>query len=559
MRAREEEKKRQEALAFAMSMSGAIGKRDRTKKTTYNTDEYYRKQMENHEAQGKAEGKGRDRRRGIPKPRDFPRGLEDKWRFYNVARLKEIRQIEEDRYMEFFNTEFSKLPKGRIKLLSEELEEEREKLLDEGFGKWTAGAFAKFKQASAACGRDDIKGIHERLVDRFKKTEEEVRAYASVFWSKGPSVFSEEEWNKIESKVMEGEKKLKETDRLMETVSQKVLKTRAEGPFEVDRMIFLDKARKRFTHAEDAFLLCALHDYGYGNWQKIKNQIRKDPRFQFDYYFRSRSIRDLKQRCELLIRNVEKEQMELEKREARFRLAEEKRRKREDEALAKIKRKQEAIAKRIHDRKEASLAKRKAKQEEIQRRKEAKRLAREERRKLKRSKTSEQREKERRERNRVRILSPKEKQLACTIINEGRNCTQKELSLAICEKMPEKTKIAVAEFVKRAGERRKTKESKKKVWKLIARYEMLLTDEWVKEQEEKPEDAKFVSRKDGAVREEDVPVLLRLIETFGSKYSLDELIECGHEHILFATNGKMKAKIKEIAVKDKRLGQKRKQ
>ena len=91
--------------------------------------------------------------------------------------------------MEFFNTEFSKLPKGRIKLLSEN-SRKKEKLLDEGFGKWTAGAFAKFKQASAACGRDDIKGIHERLVDRFKKTEEEVRAYASVFWSKGPSVFS---------------------------------------------------------------------------------------------------------------------------------------------------------------------------------------------------------------------------------------------------------------------------------------------------------------------------------------------------------------------------------
>ena len=213
MRAREEEKKRQEALAFAMSMSGAIGKRDRTKKTTYNTDEYYRKQMENHEAQGKAEGKSRDRRRGIPKPRDFPRGLEDKWRFYNVARLKEIRQIEEDRYMEFFNTEFSKLPKGRIKLLSEELRK-NEKNCCEGFGKWTAGAFAKFKQASAACGRDDIKGIHERLVDRFKKTEEEVRAYASVFWSKGQCFLrGRVEQNRIKSY---GRKKLKETDRLME-------------------------------------------------------------------------------------------------------------------------------------------------------------------------------------------------------------------------------------------------------------------------------------------------------------------------------------------------------
>ena len=115
-------------------------------------------------------------------------------------------------------------------------------------------------------------------------------------------------------------------------------------------MIFLEKARKRFTHAEDAFLLCALHDHGYGNWSKIRQQIREDPRFQFDYYFRSRTTRHLKQRCELLIRNVEKENEELEKREARFLAAEQKRRQREDEVIERARKKQEAIAKRIQER-----------------------------------------------------------------------------------------------------------------------------------------------------------------------------------------------------------------
>ena len=189
---------------------------------------------------------------------------------------------------------------------------------------------------------------------------EDTRAYARAFWENGPTVFSEEEWNKIEERTKAGEAKLQEIDQLMVSVSKKVMKTRGDGPFAVDRMIFLEKARKRFTHAEDAFLLCALHDHGYGNWSKIRQQIREDPRFQFDYYFRSRTTRHLKQRCELLIRNVEKENEELEKREARFLAAEQKRRQREDEVIERARKKQEAIAKRIQDRKDAAEARRAA-------------------------------------------------------------------------------------------------------------------------------------------------------------------------------------------------------
>jgi len=261
----------------------------------------------------------------------------------------------------------------------------------------------------------------------------------------------------------------------------------------------------------------------------------------------------------LLIRNVEKENEELEKREARFLAAEQKRRQREDEVIERARKKQEAIAKRIQDRKDAAEARRASVLEERERRREARRMERDERRRLKKSKSAEQRAKERGERNRKRVLTPREKQTAAKMINEGRSCTQRELALAIREKVPEKPNVVINEFVQRAAERRKTKASgKKKVWQLKDRYELMMADEWVQEQEARPKDA-YVPRKDGVCEDKDVPVLLRLIQIHGEKLALDELVELAHNYILFVTDGRMKAKIREIAVKDKRLGQKRKQ
>ncbi len=245
-------------------MSGAIGKRERTKKVIYNAEAYFREQDKKNEAtMPKPVIIVKERRRKIPKPRTLPRGVVDRWKFYNADRLQEIREMEEKQFNEYFNMATADLPpEDPIKLLSDEVEAERTQLLNEGFGKWSAGAFAKFKTCCGICGRDDIKGIHERIEKRFKNiTLEDTRAYARAFWENGPTVFSEEEWNKIEERTKAGEAKLQEIDQLMVSVSKKVMKTRGDGPFAVDRMIFLEKARKRFTHAEDAFLLCALHDH----------------------------------------------------------------------------------------------------------------------------------------------------------------------------------------------------------------------------------------------------------------------------------------------------------
>ena len=83
---------------------------------------------------------------------------------------------------------------------------------------------------------------------------EDTRAYARAFWENGPTVFSEEEWNKIEERTKAGEAKLQEIDQLMVSVSKKVMKTRGDGPFAVDRMIFLEKASQKYIRCWDSRL-----------------------------------------------------------------------------------------------------------------------------------------------------------------------------------------------------------------------------------------------------------------------------------------------------------------
>ena len=46
---------------------------------------------------------------------------------------------------------------------------------------------------------------------------------------------------------------------------------------------------KAYTEEEDRFLLCMVHQLGYGAWDELKAQIRQSWRFRFDWFFKSRT------------------------------------------------------------------------------------------------------------------------------------------------------------------------------------------------------------------------------------------------------------------------------
>lgn len=74
-----------------------------------------------------------------------------------------------------------------------------------------------------------------------------------------------------------------------------------------------NKFRSRlFNSGHDKYLVWANAEYGYGNWSKIREMLKKEPSFLFDHYFKSRSEGDLNKRLNSLIKVIKNEFKSLE-------------------------------------------------------------------------------------------------------------------------------------------------------------------------------------------------------------------------------------------------------
>eukprot|EP00624_Nannochloropsis_granulata_P006834 evm.model.NODE_52245_length_13930_cov_23.048960.2 len=124
--------------------------------------------------------------------------------------------MEEDRYKDLKNNEALPTDPSEWELLTPSLAEEKARLLGEGFGEWSKNHFNLFCRASAKHGRNS----HEKIAVEVGKTEEEVKRYAEVFWSKGEQALSDGEWKKVVTAVEKGEKKLEEISRLTKATQE---------------------------------------------------------------------------------------------------------------------------------------------------------------------------------------------------------------------------------------------------------------------------------------------------------------------------------------------------
>jgi heat shock protein HspQ len=57
-------------------------------------------------------------------------------------------------------------------------------------------------------------------------------------------------------------------------------------------------------------LLLITDEIGYGKWREIKQAIRRDARARFDHLFLSRSEIDLQKRVDILVKAIEKEDLD---------------------------------------------------------------------------------------------------------------------------------------------------------------------------------------------------------------------------------------------------------
>lgn len=185
--------------------------------------------------------------------------------------------------------------------MSAEKVKEREALLKNGFPDWLKRDYNMFLRACERHGRDDLDAICKDMADT--KSPEQVRAYAQIFWTKGPTAL--DSWSKVVRAIEEGEAKIARRKDIERSLMLKV--NRYEDAFQELEVPYNGNKGKQFIEEEDRWLICMAHKLGYGRWEELKSEVRRAPDFRFNWFIKSRTPVELKRRLDILVRIVEKE------------------------------------------------------------------------------------------------------------------------------------------------------------------------------------------------------------------------------------------------------------
>jgi SWI/SNF-related matrix-associated actin-dependent regulator of chromatin subfamily A member 5 len=197
------------------------------------------------------------------------------FQFFNKARLYELQ-----------NKEIS----GP---LSPEEEEERTRLLAEAFGSWSKSDFFKFVGACETYGRNNMDQIARALSH---KPLEEVQRYHEVFFSRYKEI---EDYERHIARIEKGEKKLAKAKDISSLLFKVLENTSVK---DLDFKYTAQLKLKGWSGANDRFLIERTMTRGFGEWDQIRQDIRKHPDFAFDYFFRSRTSAEIGKRVEALIK-----------------------------------------------------------------------------------------------------------------------------------------------------------------------------------------------------------------------------------------------------------------
>jgi SWI/SNF-related matrix-associated actin-dependent regulator of chromatin subfamily A member 5 len=139
-------------------------------------------------------------------------------------------------------------------LLSEERQQEKERLLAEGFSDWKRHDYSAFIKASSKYGREAL----TKIAAEIGKPEPDVQKFAAAFWGElGKSRFSEHEYDRVVKMIERGEKKIAEVKGLER--GTKVLVSLFKNPWEELEFNCVNCKDKNFTGEEDRHLLCWSH------------------------------------------------------------------------------------------------------------------------------------------------------------------------------------------------------------------------------------------------------------------------------------------------------------
>ena len=129
-------------------------------------------------------------------------------------------------------------------------------------------------------------------------------AYLDVFFEKLDTL---NDYEKIKRNLEKAEAMHSFKRRAPELIRKKV--TAYDRPIEEMAINVVQKS-KYFSKEADVILLLLTNEHGYGNWSAIKHAAKRDTRVRFDHLFMSRSEQELAKRVDILVKSLEKEEMD---------------------------------------------------------------------------------------------------------------------------------------------------------------------------------------------------------------------------------------------------------
>lgn len=188
--------------------------------------------------------------------------------------------------------------------LTEEEQEEKQRLSTQGFGEWNRRDFQQFINASAKYGRHSYEAIAEEIDS---KTTAEIKAYAKVFWQRYTEIA---DYSKYIRTIEDGEEKQRKIEHQRKMLRKKMSQYRV--PLQQLKINYSVSTtnKKVYTEEEDRFLLVLLDRFGIdseGIYERMRDEIRESPLFRFDWFFLSRTPIEIGRRCNTLLTTVVKE------------------------------------------------------------------------------------------------------------------------------------------------------------------------------------------------------------------------------------------------------------
>jgi SWI/SNF-related matrix-associated actin-dependent regulator of chromatin subfamily A member 5 len=188
--------------------------------------------------------------------------------------------------------------------LTQEEQEEKARLAEQGFSNWNRRDFQQFINGSAKFGRNNY---HDIATEVDNKTPEEVKGYAKVFWKRHTEIQDYPKYLRI---IDQGEDKMRRMNHQRKLLRKKLSEYRV--PLQQLKINYSVSTtnKKVYTEEEDRFLLVMLDKHGVdgeGLYEKIRDEIRESPLFRFDWFFLSRTPVEIGRRCTTLLNTVAKE------------------------------------------------------------------------------------------------------------------------------------------------------------------------------------------------------------------------------------------------------------